>query len=413
MPEKTKKSIQKLQTLVKDKFGKPLNSVKSFEELSLETKVSVQTLRRFYNRIDKNKGVSMSSLSVIAKYAGFLDFDDFLSWQQERDRVLREDKIFIENMSLFLESGQRRNCEYPQESLISDMLNGLARVVYRTRENTEFFYNLYKENNWATDYVLAWLPNYNLFGQKWFRKILKDKISRTENSLVKLSQKNFLHLGTLFRGETAASFDEVKKHYHAYKKEYDYMPYHEMRFHTILLIEAHEKGDSLEYKRIINDYLNSLEKQKFDHLQKQELIVFFSNTLLWLQDYETAWKLMVLVKPLLENLISKEREGMSLHYFGINSAFVKTTFALSAAALLIKEHETFDLRPSDFQDQTGLLYNTYIQVQYLACRILKESGLAHKKKLFSELKTIVDLSGYRQIFNILKNLDPLYRQYSA
>lgn len=41
---------EKLKILVKNKFGKPLNSVKSFEELSESIFLSVQTLRRFLEK---------------------------------------------------------------------------------------------------------------------------------------------------------------------------------------------------------------------------------------------------------------------------------------------------------------------------------------------------------------------------
>ena len=41
-----------LKSLVRTKFAKPLNSQKSFEELSELTKLSAQTLRRFFGKIE-------------------------------------------------------------------------------------------------------------------------------------------------------------------------------------------------------------------------------------------------------------------------------------------------------------------------------------------------------------------------
>ena len=41
----------KLKSLIRTKFAKPLNSQKSFEELSELTNLSSQTLRRFFGKM--------------------------------------------------------------------------------------------------------------------------------------------------------------------------------------------------------------------------------------------------------------------------------------------------------------------------------------------------------------------------
>ena len=44
--------LEFLKISIKNTFSKPLNSIKSFEELAHETNVSSQTLRRFFGKID-------------------------------------------------------------------------------------------------------------------------------------------------------------------------------------------------------------------------------------------------------------------------------------------------------------------------------------------------------------------------
>ena len=49
--------IEFLKTSIKHTFSKPLNSLKSFEELSDATQLSVQTLRRFFGKKKKKKNI--------------------------------------------------------------------------------------------------------------------------------------------------------------------------------------------------------------------------------------------------------------------------------------------------------------------------------------------------------------------
>lgn len=399
----------KLKSLIRTKFAKPLNSQKSFEELADLTNLSSQTLRRFFGKIEQHNKTSTTTLSLLSKFVGFQDWTTFLQELQNANKISERDKVAIENMSVFFKNGEKYNTDYFQETNTVDTLNDYAKIIYANKQNVEYFYKLYHENNWVTDYILAWIPNYNFYGQNWFRKILFDKSQKTKISHVKLSQTNFLHLGA-FLSNSNFDFDEnfsrLQNYYLEYKKDFVYMPYHEMRFCTICLIEAKRKNEPVE--KIIFDYIECLKSRKFSPENFQELLIFFCNTLFWLEEFEIAFQIINEAKSYLK----KSNKPNSFHYFGINKAFVKTTFALIYLANK-KEINEFDFQNDDFNDYADLLYHDYIQIMYLAKSILSQKGSENKKSIFAQLEKIVQKTNYTKIYDLLERLDSEYPKYCA
>ena len=397
----------KLKSLIRTKFAKPLNSQKSFEELAYLTNLSSQTLRRFFGKIEQHNKTTTTTLSLLSRFVGFQDWTTFQQEFQNENKISERDKFAIENMHVFFKNGEKYNTDYFQETNTVDTLNDYAKIIYSKKENLEYFYKLYHKNNWATDYILAWIPNYNFYGQNWFRKILLDKSQRTKITHVKLSQTNFLHFGAFLSKSNFdfdANFSRLQNYYSEYRKDFVYMPYHEMRYCTICLIEAKRRNKPVE--KIIFDYLECLKSQNFPKVNFHELLIFFCNTLFWLQEFEIAFGIINKAKNYLKDLTKQN----SFHYFGINRAFVKTTFALIYIANN-QEIKDFKIKNEDFNDYADLLYHDYIQIMFLTKSILKENGLEHKKNLFAGLRTIVEKTNYTRIYDILENLDLEYPKY--
>ncbi|GAA5099403.1 hypothetical protein GCM10023210_36780 [Chryseobacterium ginsengisoli] len=407
---------EQLKIFVKKRFGKPLNSIKSFEELSENTNLSVQTLRRFFGKIDKNKKIGLTSLSLLCKYVGFADWQDFSLNFENQQNISDKDKIYIENMLVFFENGERYNIDYHQNTMTVDTLNDYAKVIYYKKENLQFFYSLYQKNNWCSDYFLAWLPNYNFFGQDWFRNILMNRISQTKNILVKLALNNFLLLGFFLSNgdcELAKEMVLLDKIYKDYRENHQYMPYHEMRYHTVKLIFAKRNDDEESFQKIFKVYIDGLENSKLEEIHQQEMLIFFCNTLLWLEEYDIAYYYLKKAKPFLKSFPIMKDKQKTMHFFGINMAFVKTTFALAWVANQDSKIDDLELTDSDFNDITGLLYNDYIKIMYLVKCIIYEKGLAKKKLMFQELKQLVEKTNYSKIYNLLEDLDSDFSKYFA
>lgn len=417
MPKETliDQAEEQLKLLVKNRFGKPLNSIKSFEQLSENTNLSVQTLRRFFGKIDLDKKIGLTSLSILCKYVGYSDWQEFSLQFERLKHISEKDKSYIENMSAFFGNGERYKIDYHQNTMIVDTLNDYAKVIYSNKENFQLFYSLYQENSWSSDYFLAWLPNYNNFGQDWFREILMDRLEKTTNILVELALNNFWHFG-LFLSDETYTYDleiiKLKKIYKKYRENYPYMPYHEMRYHTILLIIEKENNREVEFQDIVNNYFEGLENSGLTENHQHEMLIFFCNTLLWLQEYQLAYSYLKKAKPFLKSLGVEKKEQNTLHFFGINMVFVKTTFALAWIANQDFRVDEFELSGSDFEDVSGLLYNDYIKIMYLTKCIISENGIAKKRILFQDLKSLITETHYVKVYDILKDLDIDFEKYS-
>jgi hypothetical protein len=205
----------------------------------------------------------------------------------------------------------------------------------------------------------------------------------------------------------------LDKIFKKYRENYRYMPYHEMRYHTIKLIYAKRNNDCDEFYTIVKDYVDGLENSELEEIHQQEMLIFFCNTLLCLQEYDLAYQYLQKAKSFFKYFPTMKEKQKTMHFFGINMVFVKTTFALAWVANQDSKIDDFELTDSDFNDITGLLYNDYIKIMYLAKCIISEKGLAKKKNLFKELHPLVEKTNYSKIYNLLEDLDSDFSKYFA
>lgn len=393
-----------LENLIRETFGKPINSINSFKELSEISHLSVQTLRRFFGKIEKNKNVSKSSLSLLCRYVGYTDWDNFVNEIIEENKITDKDKIYIQNMEAFFSSGKKHFVRYTQDSVAVDTLNAYVRVIYKNIENIKYFHKLYKKNDWACDYIYAWLPNYNYFGHKAFRKLLSERINITPSNKVKLALSNFLYFGEFLSQKKCNHTPDIsiiKKHYAAYKKEYPYMPYHEMRYTSILLMDAKKNNNKEAFQEILGDYLFQLEQAELSQFNKVEILIFFSNSLIWLKEYQIAFSLLKNKTSFIKDFKDKKPNENPIHFYGINLAFVKTTFLITWATNQKTLPKDFVVSDKDFKDPTGLLYKDYIRQMYLFTCLLKETKSKEIQFLREELDLLIQKTGYKITLNNL------------
>ncbi|MDG4947008.1 hypothetical protein NMK71_11350 [Weeksellaceae bacterium KMM 9713] len=399
------KAKSALEKLIRETYGKPINSVNSFKELSETTQLSVQTLRRFFGKIEKNKNVSKSTLSILCRYVGYADWDSFVTELNTEKKLDAKDKIYLESMKPFFASGEKYFVKYSKDTVSVDTLNAYVNVIYKNIENIKYFHKLYKKYNWACDYIYAWLPNYNYFGNTEFRKLLSERVKSTPSKKVKLALCNFLYFGEFLSAKKCQytpDISVIKKHYAAYKKEYPYMPYHEMRYTSILLMDAKKENNKEAFQEILGNYLIQLEQAELSEFNKIEILIFFSNTLIWLEEFKLAYSLLKDKTSFIKDFIDQKPNKNPLHFYGINLAFVKTTFLITWVTNELPPLKDFALSDKDFKSPTGLLYKDYIRLMYLLAYILKETKSKEIEFSTQELDKLVNKTGYKRALNILK-----------
>lgn len=404
---KNEKHIAELTSRLRAKYGKPVDSVVSIANLAEEVGTSEQTMRRFLGKVKTKNGinpVSDKSLSVICRYVGYRDWSHFTQSNGNGHGHPEFDKLYIEHMEPFFRNGKKYNLNYQQDTITVDMLNDYIKVIYATKQNIAHFYNLNHENNWAADYVLAWLPNYNYFGQNWFRAILSKHAAHTDKPLVRLALTNFLRFGAFLTNDNVAytpDSETLNRAYAAYRKNNEYMPFQEMRYYTNLLIDAKKNNETQKFYGLLHQFLQEFEEQNICEFNKHEVMIFFCNTLIWLKEYQVAYELLKNRTGFITHFAANSAKERALHFYGINLAFMKTTFALTWAVNRIPEPRLLALTSADFDHPTGLLYNDYIHVMYQARCILTGRGAKHKKTLYDELKTLTDKTNYVRIYDLV------------
>ena len=404
---KNEKHIAELTSRLRAKYGKPVDSVVSIANLAEEVGTSGQTMRRFLGKVKTKNGinpVSDKSLSVICRYVVYRDWSHFTQSNGNVHGHPEPDKLYIEHMEPFFRNGKKYNLNYHQNTITVDMLNDYIKVIYATKQNIAHFYNLNHENNWAADYVLAWLPNYNYFGQNWFRAILSKHAAHTDKPLVRLALTNFLRFGAFLTNDNVAytpDSETLNRAYAAYRKNNEYMPFQEMRYYTNLLIDAKRNNETQKFYGLLHQFLQEFEEQNIREFNKHEVMIFFCNTLIWLKEYQVAYELLKNRTGFITHFAANSAKERALHFYGINLAFMKTTFALTWAVNRIPEPRLLALTSADFDHPTGLLYNDYIHVMYQARCILTGRGAKHKKTLYDELKTLTDKTNYVRIYDLV------------
>ncbi|RQP13444.1 MAG: hypothetical protein EAS48_03820 [Chryseobacterium sp.] len=130
----------------------------------------------------------------------------------------------------------------------------------------------------------------------------------------------------------------------------------------------------------------------------------FVNTLLWLEEYALCYDLLKPIESFARSFPPPLISENPIHFFGINTAFVKTTFLLTWAANGIDNVNKFKLSPDDLRQTSGLLYNDYIRVMHLAAEMLMEKSSRKREELFELLAAKVEETSYSRICRMLKNI---------
>lgn len=388
---------------VRERFGKPIGSVKSFKELATKTKLSSQTLRRFFGKIDKNYKVSESTLSLLCNYVGYVDWETFVVDYIRTSELCPKDKASIDNMHTFFHNGQKHNMDYEHNTLSVDTLTDYAKIVHKNEETLRYFYKLYKDNEWASNYVFGCVANYSHVGKEPYRTLLNEMAAKTSNGIAKVVHSCFLYLGDFLSMSTTIltpSIEEINTHFENLPPMGKYYPLVKMRYTTILLMEAYQNNQTDTFNQIYSDFLNRLDRYNLNELNKAEVIFAFCNSLLWMKKYDLAYELLKDKTSFLKKYNNANTHKTTLRFTGLNIAYIKTTFYLTWAMNDL-DPSAFDLKDEDFCKYFGRLSNDYIRIMYLVGRIKTETKSKQDDLLEFELKPLINETNYYRALSLL------------
>ena len=113
--------IEKLKQMLKTKFGRDMETPADFSDLSDDIRdklkcntMSATTLKRLFGYIKYDKDISLSSLSLLARYLGYSGWNAFCMNDKSESGFISEEIIYSKNLikgdSVLFEWNPNRSC---------------------------------------------------------------------------------------------------------------------------------------------------------------------------------------------------------------------------------------------------------------------------------------------------------------
>lgn len=188
MQDNYKNHIIRLQNEVSRTFGRTISSIYDFEQLSEKIHLSVQSLRRFYGKIDKDKQLSLSSLNLICKYVGFPDWKSFCNEESSSENDLREiinafyDTVAFSNASFF-------------DAKLRDTHEAYAKIILQDIPYANTFLERYRNHPKITQSLYPWFPYYDQMAKQQYIQLIERYLETKPLEHLRVCQNSFLAYG--------------------------------------------------------------------------------------------------------------------------------------------------------------------------------------------------------------------------
>ena len=177
--------ITKLQTEVNRAFGRTVTSVYDFEQLAEKIQLSVQTLRRFYGKIDKDKQLSTTSLNLICNYIGYADWQSFcnpIAYSQPNTHHLINafyDTVAFSGATFF-------------DQKLRDTHEAYAELILKDIPYAYSFLERYKAHPVITQSLYPWFPYYDQMAHPSYVQLIEHYLTTNPLEHLRVCQNCFL-----------------------------------------------------------------------------------------------------------------------------------------------------------------------------------------------------------------------------
>ena len=198
--------IIRLQNEVNRVFRKVVTSVADFEQLAEQVPISLQTLRRFYGKIDKDKQLSATSLNRICAYIGVPDWESFCKGAvvQNLDSHRIINTVAYSNASFF-------------DARLRDTHEAYAEIILKDIPYAYTFLDRYRTYPKITQSLYPWFPYYDRMAQSDYIQLIETYLKTQPLDHLIVCQNSFLAYGAFCR----LGMENGKKAVEKYTKEAD------------------------------------------------------------------------------------------------------------------------------------------------------------------------------------------------
>lgn len=290
--EAYQKHLDNLRNDVKNYFGKSLFSVKDFSDLASEAKISTQTLRRFFGKIDREKNVSTTSLNIICNYIGYTDWDSYCKQKNNEDD-------FIDNTSIlklifsFYDNVINSNTSIETKEFYDINFDFSETIITNPNFAKQFLLRYQNQKN-ILQYVFPFFPYYNKCATDWYVKLMESYLNIDKTPHIQVSMNAFLAFGA-FLSKNNKKFhrylSKCENAIEAMREEYEFFYWPETRYAVAKIFEASLQNDRNKILSIIDEFIQRNNKTKSNgiiHTETELLYFNICNALIWTGDFDIA-----------------------------------------------------------------------------------------------------------------------------
>lgn len=401
-----KQHINRLQNEVNRSFGKTVSSTTDFEKLSEKTRLSTQTLRRFFGKIDKEKQLSITSLDLICNYIGFADWQSFCNnTTPATPTQLREvinsfyDTIAFSGASFF-------------DVKLRDTHEAYAPIILNDLPYAYSFLERYKNTPKITQSLYPWFPYYDYMAQASYVHLIETYLATQPLEHLRVCQNYFLAYGVFCSAKWGDGADSVKKYTTEADKYIEsvwrdypdsFFHYPETRYTIAKVVLAYLNNNEQEAIRVAEAALHRNLRAKPLHVFDEEfntpdiLISKLCNALIWMgkvdfaiEIYSTFSEELFLTKDPVENMSQRfvyERDTQ----FAAQTVDMLRLFDPSIPELVSKRQPHWKTR-------------VYEEIQQLLIDLkrCKKGELSKRLTLKERLRTLAKQTNFGVIENLIQ-----------
>jgi hypothetical protein len=387
--------IIRLQNEVNRVFGKVVTSVADFEQLAEQVPISLQTLRRFYGKIDKDKKLGTTSLNRICAYIGVPDWESFCKGavvqNLDSHRIINAfyDTVAYSNASFF-------------DARLRDTHEAYAEIILQDIPYAHTFLDRYRAYPKITQSLYPWFPYYDRMAQSDYIQLIESYLKTQPLDHLIVCQNSFLAYGAFCR----LGMENGKKAVEKYTKEADkyiervwkaypdsFFHYPETRYTIAKVAQAYLNHNEQEAIRIAEAALERNLRAKplyvFDeYFQTPDILVSkLCNALIWMGKIDFAIEIYSTYSQ--ELFLSKdpvEQQSKTFVYerdtnFAAQTVDILRLFAPSIPILESKRQPHWKTKRYEQVQQSLIALKACPRTKLTQKRILKEHLLALAKEL--------------------------------
>lgn len=398
--------IIRLQTEVNRTFGRTITSVYDFEQLAEKIQLSVQTLRRFYGKIDKDKQLSAASLNLICQYIGFADWQSFCA-QPATPKVNVHQLI-----NAFYDTVAYSGAAFFDPKL-RDTHEAYAELIIKDLPYAYTFLERYKAYPVITQSLYPWFPYYDQMAQRSYVKLIETYLATEPLEHLRVCQNSFLAYGAFCAAngrrqvltEVEKYIKNADKYIESIYKEYpdSFFHYPKTRYTIAKVIQAHLHGNENQVVSIaeaaLNRNLNAKPLHVFgEYFHTPDILISkLCNALIWMGRIDFAIEIYNSFSE--ELFLSKD----PVEHQSKNFVYERdTNFAAQTVEMLHLFDDSIPLLESKRQPHWKTQYYEEIQQYLIALKRTKKTKLSQRLAIKEQLQQLAKKLNYGIVDNIIK-----------